>query len=176
LWSKAWAVDNLSAPLPPLSTAPRCEPDATGAIGLQRTRKPPVVMIDDYLELRYAENCGAAFSLLRDAAPNIRRVVFGVATIVAAFTLIWMFLQSKKSTLLTVGLALIASGAVGNLVDRVRQEYVIDFIRFHIRNQWEWPTFNIADLAISIGVGVLLLDGVVQRFRAKAEEEAKEGG
>jgi signal peptidase II len=61
------------------------------------------------------------------------------------------------------------SGAVGNLFDRVRHGYVVDFIRFHVHDKFEWPTFNVADITIVIGVGLLLLDGM----RKDAGKEAK---
>ncbi len=173
LGSKAWATQNLSARRYG-SPVPRCAPDELGMIQMQRVRGKAVVLIEDYLELRYAENCGAAFSLLRDASPNVRRVVFGFASVLAAVTLVWIFIQSKKNARLVLGLALIASGAIGNIVDRVRYEYVVDFIRFHIRNQWEWPTFNIADAAITMGVALLLLDGLFQRRETRPAQTAPE--
>ena len=68
----------------------------------------------------------------------------------------------------------IVSGALGNLIDRVRYGYVVDFIRFHLQDGWEWPTFNIADCGITVGVILLVLDGF-REGRAEAKEpKAKE--
>jgi signal peptidase II len=68
---------------------------------------------------------------------------------------------------------LIASGALGNLVDRFRLGYVVDFVRFHLRDGFSWPTFNVADITITVGVGLLLIEGFSapsrsQRARAGA--------
>lgn len=165
VWSKDWAVQALSKAR--ISEVPRCEPAASGYIEMQRDRKESISVIDDYLEYRYAENCGAAFSMLRDASPNVRRIVFGFASFIAAITLGWMFIKQRKTWPLVVGLSLVASGAVGNLIDRVKQEYVIDFIHFHWNTAWDYPTFNVADVSISFGVVFLLLDGLIgKRYRA----------
>jgi signal peptidase II len=57
---------------------------------------------------------------------------------------------------------LIVSGALGNLFDRVRYGYVVDFIRFHWRGEWDYPTFNVADVGISVGVALLIIDGFLE--------------
>ncbi len=168
VYSKHWAQDNLSAARVGESFAV-CESDASGVMPMQRLRTEPVVLSKEYLEFRYAENCGAAFSFLRDATPWVRRTVFGIATVIAGITLVMMFLQNPNNPTMRTGLALIGSGAVGNLIDRIRQEYVIDFIRFHIADRWEWPTFNVADICISIGVAVLLLDSLLNKSHKAAK-------
>src|SRR5690606_10370962 len=88
------------------------------------------VLIADYLEFQYAESCGAAFGLLRDADDWVRRAVFGVAALGAVVALMWMFVVGRGGPLFAWSVPFVVSGAVGNLVDRVRYGYVVDFIRF----------------------------------------------
>jgi signal peptidase II len=159
LLTKEWALDHLSrersGEAPPL-----CEPDEHGYVRTQRVPKRTVVLIDDYLEFRYAENCGAAFGMLRSAPSWVRATVFGVAGIGACIVLTIMFVRGTGGRLFAHSVPLVLSGAIGNLADRVRHGFVVDFIRFHVKNNWEYPTFNVADIAIFIGVALLLLDGL----------------
>lgn len=176
LGTKEWASDNLSAEHP--GTPPAvCETPGRN----QRLRTEPFVIIEDYLELSYAENCGAAFGLLDDAPDAVRRGLFGVAAVAATLILFWMFFMGRGGPWFAYSVPLIVSGAVGNLVDRVRLGYVVDFIRFHWANSWDYPTFNVADITITIGVAMLIIDGFVQEraekqrrqeLRAKAKEKA----
>lgn len=158
LGTKGWAVDALSSERigePP----PVCEPTSSGGIPMQRVRSEEISLIEGYLGFSYAENCGAAFGLLNDSPDWVRRSVFGLAALAAAIALFWMFAQGKGGPLFPYSVPLIVSGAVGNLVDRVRFGYVVDFIDFHWQDQWTYPTFNVADITITIGVVLLLLDG-----------------
>jgi len=169
LGSKAWAEGALSTERfgdPP----PVCEPDEFGRVATQRVRTESVVLVEGYLMMRYAENCGAAFGLLRDAPPMARKAVFGLAAAAASIVLFVMFIRGRGHTLFAWSVPMIVSGALGNLVDRVRYGYVVDFIRFHLQDGWEWPTFNIADCGITVGVVLLVLDG----FRESREEKARE--
>lgn len=176
LGSKTWAETDLSTERlgePP----PICEPDEFGRVTTQRVRTEPAVLVDGYLELRYAENCGAAFGLLRDAPPIARKVVFGLAAAAASVVLFVMFARGRGRTLFAASVPLIVSGALGNLIDRVRYGYVVDFIRFHLQDGWEWPTFNIADCGITVGVILLVLDGFQEgRAPAAAGKETRSKG
>ncbi|MGD8860768.1 MAG: signal peptidase II [Myxococcales bacterium] len=159
LWTKAWAVDALSrerASAPPGA----CTPDQHGRYYMQRLRSDTVVLVDGYLELRYAENCGAAFGMLDEAPKWVRVSVFMTAGALAVGALMWMFVVGNGGVLFAWSVPLIVSGAVGNMVDRIRLGYVVDFIRFHLHDTWEWPTFNVADSTITVGVALLLLDGM----------------
>lgn len=168
LWSKAWALEALSSERPG-GAPPVCEPTELGHILYQRRRGDAVVLVPGYLELRYAENCGAAFGLMREAEGWVRRTVFGLAAAVASIALLWMFVRGRGGPMFAWSVPFIVSGAVGNLADRARLGYVVDFIRFHIQESWEWPTFNVADAAITVGVVLLLLDGLREGRREKAE-------
>jgi signal peptidase II len=172
LWTKAWAESELSqARTAPVAAA--CTPDERGYYSMQRSRSQSIVLVPDYLELRYAENCGAAFGLLDDAPRWVRMIVFMGAGMVAIAALLWMFVRGHGGTLFAVSVPLVASGALGNMIDRLRLGYVVDFIHFHIRDGFEWPTFNVADSTITVGVALLLLDGLrgpAPRTAANAEQ------
>jgi signal peptidase II len=166
LGSKHWALEQLSQPSSTASE-PVCQPDEYGRIQPQRTQRQPVLLIDGYLEFRYAENCGAAFGFMRDMPTLVRKGVFYVAAAGAVLLLLWMFVTGRGHTLFAVSVPLIISGAVGNFVDRVRFGYVVDFVRFHLHDRWAYPTFNVADAWITIGVALILIEGFVDTRREK---------
>jgi signal peptidase II len=154
LGSKEWANGALSeqrrGALPPIC----------GRQGYQRQVKAPIVMIEGYLEFQYAENCGAAFGIGNGWSVTTRRIVFIPAALAAAIALFTLFARGKGGPLFAWSVPLVVSGAVGNLIDRVRYGYVVDFIRFHLKETWSYPTFNVADIAIVVGVALLVLDGL----------------
>jgi signal peptidase II len=174
LWTKAWAIEALSRA--PVTAPPVCTPDADGR-RYQRLRTQSIVLVPNYLELRYAENCGAAFGLLDESPRWLRAGVFMAAGTIAIAALLWMFVRGRGGALFAMAVPLVVSGAIGNMVDRVRLGYVVDFIYFHIHDRFEWPTFNIADATITVGVALLLLDGLKRpESAAKASGAAEPGG
>ena len=158
LASKEWALDALSRARTGNQPAV-CQPDAQGYMDIQRLPTPPKVFIEGILDLHYAENCGAAFGLLRSAPGWLRALVFGLAAIGASVVLIVMFVRGAGGKPFAAAVPLILSGAIGNLSDRVRHGFVVDFIQVNPR-LFDYPTFNVADIAITIGVGLLLIDGM----------------
>ncbi len=84
--------------------------------------------------------------------------VFALLAIIIAFGLL-IWLSQTADRLPAVGLALVIGGAIGNVIDRVREGAVMDFLLFHWK-EWAWPAFNLADTAISIGVALLIYDGM----------------
>jgi signal peptidase II len=169
LWTKDVAQTSLSrAPLAPAGEV--CVPDDSGRVFMQRIQTPPVVLIPGYLELRYAENCGAAFGVLDRGPAWMRLALFGPAALAATLGLLWLFVTGYGGRLFAWSVPLIASGALGNLVDRFRLGYVIDFIRFHIREGFVWPTFNVADATITVGVALLLIEGLLTPRTAATPE------
>ena len=175
LWSKSWAEGALSharAGDPPEV----CATDDRDFILYQRIPADTISIVDDVLELEYAENCGAAFGLLRQAPTIVRRLVFGVAAVAATIVLLWMFIQGRGGPYFAVSVPLVISGAIGNFFDRFLYGYVVDFIHFHYEHpilwmdRFDYPTFNVADIAITIGVILLLVDGVGSR---QEEEKPK---
>jgi lipoprotein signal peptidase len=171
LGSKEWALDRLSQPST-IGSDPVCEPDAYGRILPQRAQKPPVILIDGYLELRYAENCGAAFGFMRDMPTLVRKGVFYVAATGAIVLLLGMFMIGRGGRLFAVSVPLIVAGAIGNFVDRVNLGYVVDFVRFHLNDRWAYPTFNVADAWITIGVVLILIEGFVDGRNERRAKEA----
>ncbi len=129
------------------------------------------VLIDGLLRLTYVQNHGAAFGLLADAGLPNQALLF-TAVSVLALTAIGVYAWKLPSSqrLAQHALALVMGGALGNLIDRARHGYVIDFVDVH----WglhHWPAFNVADSAISVGVALLVLD-VVRSPQAEADPQA----
>jgi signal peptidase II len=116
------------------------------------------VVIGGFLNITYVRNPGAAFSFLADAPPVFRFVFFVTVTVLAIILVLTYITRSKiEEPFMTFALSLILSGAVGNLIDRVRFGEVIDFIDVYI-GSYHWPAFNVADSAISVGAVILLLE------------------
>ncbi len=105
-------------------------------------------------------NSGAAFSFLSDAGGWQRWFFTAIAVLVSSVLAVWIYRLPAQQKLLAASLALILGGAVGNVWDRVLLGYVIDFISVHYQQHY-FPTFNIADAAISVGAALMLLDIVI---------------
>ncbi len=115
-------------------------------------------------------NSGAAFSFLSDAGGWQRGVLAVISALVSVVLVIWMYRLPREQKLLMLSLALILGGAVGNLYDRVALGYVVDFIVVHYENHY-FPAFNIADSAISVGAGIMLLDMFLNRHAESASHK-----
>ena len=122
---------------------------------------PPLTVIPGCFDLTFSRNTGGVFGLLAGAPSFARRAFFVSATAVALGVIV-VFLRrwGRESRLLIVSLALVAGGAVGNLVDRLRFGSVVDFIDWHWRG-YHWYTFNVADSAISTGAVLLVLHSLL---------------
>jgi len=162
LLTKDWALSALSSP-PLFSPAAVCTTTEAGYALPQRIQTAPRVLIPGYLELRYAENCGAAFGFFDRGPSWLRHALFVSAALTAVLGLLWMYWRHYGEALFVVSVPMIASGALGNLIDRFRLGYVVDFIRVHYSEQLVWPTFNVADVMISVGAALLLIDGLQSR-------------
>ncbi len=107
--------------------------------------------------LTYVRNPGAAFSLLATAPEAVRRPFFLLVTLLALGAIFYYLRQTPVSDKVTrLALGLVAGGAFGNALDRIRFGEVIDFIEVGVRSVYVWPLFNVADSAVCIGVGLLL--------------------
>ena len=115
------------------------------------------VVLLPFLALRKAYNYGAAFSFLGDASGWQRWFFIVLALVVMGILVTWLRRLPPGNTGARVALVLILGGAAGNVIDRLVYGYVIDFIDVFY-GSWHWPTFNIADSAISVGAFLLLLD------------------
>jgi signal peptidase II len=133
-------------------------------------------LIADVFDLTYVRNTGAAFGLFASVDSSIKAILLNsVAVVVFLVVSAYALRSSHRSVRLQVGLALILGGAVGNLLDRVRFGYVVDFLDFAVSGH-HWPAFNIADSAICIGVGLLFLDMLQQEDHAPSRPDAPAGG
>ena len=123
-----------------------------------------------YFHITYVHNPGAAFSFLADQ-PGWQRWFFTTVSVVASIIfLVWMSRTPKVNTLLSIALAFMLSGAVGNLIDRALFGYVIDFIDVYVFG-YNYPVFNIADSAIFIGAALMIIESFKEE-RAKKKNKA----
>ena len=138
-WSKEWIIHHLE-------------------IGQAITVIPRVFRISHVL------NDGAAFSLFADSASpqHVRWGLIAFSTLAAVAVFVALIKLGRNFTLTTVALALVLGGAVGNDYDRIRFASVVDFLEIHIVH-YHWPDFNVADSAIVVGAGLLLLDSLLPK-------------
>ena len=131
--------------------------------------QPPVEVLP-FFRLALVFNRGAAFGFLSDAGGWQHYFLSALAVIVSAALVCWLWRARARQggALLSLGLALVLAGALGNLIDRVSHQHVIDFILLHWRG-WYFPAFNLADSAISIGALILILDSLGWRPGGKGK-------
>jgi signal peptidase II len=115
--------------------------------------------ITGFFNLVLAHNRGAAFSFLSDASGWQRALFIGIALFATA-VIVAMLARHSGERLFCAGLALVLGGALGNLWDRIALGYVVDFLDFHALGRHFWA-FNLADSAITVGAGLLILDGLL---------------
>lgn len=121
-------------------------------------------VFESWWHFRYIENPGAAWGFLSQSESNLRTPFFLCVSVLAmGFILQYFRGSTDKQPLLRFALGLVLGGAVGNFIDRTRLGYVIDFIDWHIGNSYSWPTFNVADAAITVGVGLLLYEMLTEK-------------
>lgn len=119
------------------------------------------------LDIILTYNTGAAFSFLSQATGWQRWLFVLLALAVSAVLIVWMRgLRARPQALLASGLALIVGGALGNMIDRLTLGRVVDFIHVHAGNAY-FPAFNVADSAITVGAGLLLLDAWLESRRTR---------
>jgi len=144
LATKGWAKDRLSA----------FDPKAHG---LRR-----VEVVKGHIDFIFAQNPGGAWSFLRGLPDSLRRPFFLVVSAAAIVFIVTIYQRVNKDQLaMKWGLPLALGGAMGNLADRIRYGWVVDFIDFSMKwggRDHHWPTFNVADIAIVLGVGLMAID------------------
>ncbi|PTC01165.1 lipoprotein signal peptidase [Thalassospira xiamenensis] len=114
------------------------------------------------LNLTYVHNYGAAFSFLSDSGGWQRWFFTAIAVAVSVVLLVWLRRNPANLWRQNLAFALILAGAVGNVIDRIVFGYVIDFIDVYA-GDWHWPAFNVADMAITIGAVLMLLEAFFER-------------
>jgi len=145
-----------------------------------------VTVIDGFWRFKYAENTGAAWGLFRDMSAAFRVPFFIVVSLLAIGFIIWFFRRIEAhKRVLPLAVSLVLGGALGNLIDRIYMGKVVDFVDWFVTfeepvnlglftitaGEKHWPTFNVADAAISIGVVLL----VIEMFGGKKKEDPDQG-
>ena len=175
----------------PSDTAPRRAPTlslllAAAIVVLDQIAKLAVVanmvpggrheVIRGWFQIRFITNAGGLFGSFRDLPDGWRTVLFSAVPLLASVgLLIFLLRTSSVQRRLRTGLALILGGAVGNLVDRLRLGYVIDYLDVYWREH-HWPAFNVADASICVGVGLILLDAFLGPTREPEPSPAPSDG
>lgn len=118
-----------------------------------------IVVVPGFFDVTHVQNTGAAFGLFAGATSPYRPLLLNaVAFAVFVLVLVYAFRSPVHWKRLQLALAGILGGAIGNLIDRIGTGAVTDFLRLHAADRWEWPSFNVADSAITVGVVLLALD------------------
>jgi len=112
------------------------------------------------LNLLLIHNTGAAFSFLSDAGGWQRWLFLTISLVVSIVLVVWLYRLKKPQFFLSLSLALVLGGAIGNLYDRIFLGYVIDFVDVYYKN-YHWPVFNVADASITLGAVFLLLESLM---------------
>ncbi len=119
-----------------------------------------------HLNLVHLKNTGAAFSMFSNASP----VFFVLLAVAVSIGILWWLRRNPRGqTLVALALTLIMGGALGNVIDRVTRGHVVDFIDFYV-GSWHFAAFNVADMAISAGAALLVLDMLLEWKREKAQK------
>lgn len=123
----------------------------------------PFIIIEGFFQLHYVENYGAAFGILQN-----KKIFFIIITSVVIIGIIFFLTKGyynlSKST--EISLTVLLGGAVGNLIDRIRLDYVIDFISVKFGKGYDFPVFNIADMAIVIGTSLIMIMILLNKYEA----------
>ncbi|WIG94440.1 signal peptidase II [Myxococcus sp. SDU36] len=142
-------------------------PPPQGFNGLHYQPRRHIELSESFFRLRYAENPGAAWGLFRSLPPETRVPLFHVVSIAAVLLISFYFRKlsgtDPEEKWALWGLPLVLGGALGNYIDRVARAFVIDFLEAHWFDKVAWPSFNVADAAICVGVGMLIVDSFVRK-------------
>lgn len=115
-------------------------------------------VIQNFFNITYVRNTGAAFGFLRDANETLRTIFFLSVPPIAAIAILFLLRGTPNNDQLQIlSLSAIFAGAIGNYIDRLRFGFVVDFLDFHYFGKISWPAFNVADISIVTGIGLMLL-------------------
>lgn len=126
--------------------------------------------ISSFFNLVRAHNEGAAFSFLSDAGGWQRWFFTFLSSVISVVIVVWLTRLPRQKIIEAIALSLILGGALGNLYDRVTLGYVVDFLDFHWAG-WHFAAFNVADMAISVGAGLIIIDALFFTDNASSESE-----
>jgi len=114
-------------------------------------------IIPGFFNITHIQNPGGAFGFMANQGPGVRSILFLFVSAIAIGVVFFFYKTTPvNDTWLTTALALIFGGAIGNLIDRIRFGQVVDFLDFYVRNDLHWPSFNIADSAITVGITIFV--------------------
>jgi signal peptidase II len=147
---------------------------ASKAWAIRRVRFADHTVISGLLDFVYAENPGIAFGQLQEGGSFGRWFFVVLAGAAAAAVLFYFFRTARNDDRILGSCALLLAGILGNLTDRVRLGFVIDFIQLHA-GQYHWPTFNVADASITFGALLLAYDLIFAHRKQNAEHLTKQG-
>ena len=117
-----------------------------------------VKVIQGFFNLTHVRNTGGAFGIFGGEKGGLGSILFVIVSLIAIGAIVFLFFKVKENEkTLALSFSLILSGAVGNLIDRLRYGEVVDFLDFHL-SSYHWPAFNVADSAICIGIGLMALE------------------
>lgn len=154
--NRVWLVPETGSPLPLQST------DTVQAGNTLQIRHRQVTVVPGFWNHIYVQNFGAAWGMFSQQSEAFRKPFFIGISIIAVIVVMFIYRNLKPGQwLLATALGSIVGGALGNFIDRIRYGYVIDFIDWYVvwnGEEKHWPTFNIADVGISVGVTLMLLD------------------
>jgi lipoprotein signal peptidase len=176
--TKIWARDSL--PLQSGHLAHACVIPDDIVTGLCRGES--VTVIGGFWDWRLSMNPGSAFGLFA-SNQEMARIFLSIVGIIAVGGMLWMLRKARPDQrILHWALALVAGGAIGNLIDRIYYGYVTDFILWHVGSydartqRWahEWPVFNVADVVLVVGVGLMFIDIQKEGRREKAKGKARD--
>ena len=121
------------------------------------------IILDNFFQFNYVENYGAAFGILKG-----KKTFFIIMTLIVLIGIISFMIKNYYSInkLLRIGISMLLGGAIGNFIDRIRLGYVVDFISFKLIGRYDFPVFNIADIAIVIGTGLILILVLLDKYEA----------
>lgn len=122
-----------------------------------------IPVISGFFHITYVQNTGMAWSMLSG-----QQFLLSLAAFVAIGVMLWVLIYRKPDAVTTVSIGFMMAGAAGNLIDRLMFNYVRDFLNFYIFG-YDFPVFNVADIALCIGVGLLILDAFIEERKEKAQ-------
>lgn len=131
-----------------------------------------ITVIDGFFNLTHLRNTGGAFGIFGGEKGGLGSFFFIAVSLAAVGVILYLFHGLKEhERIQALSLSLILSGAVGNLVDRIRHQEVIDFLDFHLFS-YHWPSFNVADSGITIGIGLMVYELLFHGPKRSAKTEA----
>ncbi len=133
-----------------------------------------ITVIPGFLDLAYAENPGVAFGQLQNGGAWGRWLLVALAAAATVAVLTYFWRTPREDDRVLGACALLLAGILGNVADRARLGYVVDFIVLHA-GDYHWPTFNVADASICVGAGLLALDLLLEGRRARQQQQQQQG-